>query len=251
MSELIKPEIRLIPPGLQKTLNEKSAFIDNILNQFEKDFGKISQTILVDLRDAYGNGQWSYDTVMGIFQNAGYDDAIQGYVEQYSETMKFIKREAQYSGLSFALTEKGLDLAGMFQEQNLAKLMKIKEMYAQTMVETGVKHSLEDVPFNKLVEELQKGLDGLWRNSKIEVSEGIKVFDRFIHGEQMKEAGIALFVYVGPDDEVTRESCHEVLNDPRQETGWSREEIDDSPVSFITGGGWNCRHDWMPYMEGF
>lgn len=56
--------------------------------------------------------------------------------------------------------------------------------------------------------------------------------------------------YVGPDDEKTRDFCHDVLN--RQQF-WTRdeiEELDNHPEAqllpvFIYGGGYNCRHRWI------
>jgi hypothetical protein len=138
------------------------------------------------------------------------------------------------------------------QEQHAQGLIKGMEKYSQTLVEMGVKHTLEDARFNILVAELQDELEVMGRNAKIEISEGIKTFDRAVASEQMKEAGIERFVYDGPDDDVTRDACHAVLNDPRQETGWTREDIAElDDVSFIGGGGYNCRHDWLPYIEGF
>ena len=241
----------VIATELQKIVNTKNAYIDSLIKQFETEYGTISKDILNSLKTLYRSGQWDYDTVLGVFQQAGYPETIQGFVEQYAETMKFAKEVAAYSGTEFLLSEKGMDAIGFMQEQHAQGLIKGMEKYAQTLVEMGVKHTIEGTGFNQLVADLQSELDVMGRNAKIEISEGIKTFDRAIASEQFKEAGIELFVYVGPDDELTRDSCAEVLHDPRQETGWTRDDIADSPVSFIGGGGWNCRHDWMPYIEGF
>ena len=53
------------------------------------------------------------------------------------------------------------------------------------------------------------------------------------------------FEYVGPDDEVTRDVCVATLE--MQGEGMTIAEIEaEAPVSFADGGGFNCRHEWIP-----
>jgi len=55
------------------------------------------------------------------------------------------------------------------------------------------------------------------------------------------------FTYVGPQDQVTRDICKEVLRSAKNDTGYTAEEINAlGSVDFATRGGWNCRHDWIP-----
>ena len=53
------------------------------------------------------------------------------------------------------------------------------------------------------------------------------------------------FEYVGPNDEVTRDVCQATLE--MQGKGMTMAEIEaEAPVSFADGGGFNCRHEWIP-----
>jgi len=53
------------------------------------------------------------------------------------------------------------------------------------------------------------------------------------------------FEYVGPNDEVTRDVCQATLD--MQGEGMTIAEIEsEAPVSFADGGGFNCRHEWIP-----
>ena len=53
------------------------------------------------------------------------------------------------------------------------------------------------------------------------------------------------FEYVGPNDEVTRDVCVATLE--MQGEGMTMAEIEaEAPVSFADGGGFNCRHEWIP-----
>jgi len=53
------------------------------------------------------------------------------------------------------------------------------------------------------------------------------------------------FQYIGPNDEVTRDVCQATLD--MQGEGMTIAEIEaEAPVSFADGGGFNCRHEWIP-----
>ena len=55
-----------------------------------------------------------------------------------------------------------------------------------------------------------------------------------------------LFTYFGPLDDVTRDICVEALSDPRNDTGFTVDEIETLAVDLVDGGGFNCRHTWRP-----
>ena len=51
------------------------------------------------------------------------------------------------------------------------------------------------------------------------------------------------FIYIGPDDNVTRPECSQALTEPPL----TADEINGlGYVDFDSRGGWNCRHDWVP-----
>jgi hypothetical protein len=87
-------------------------------------------------------------------------------------------------------------------------------------------------------------------------------FDRAVTNRKAKAAGISTFVYLGPDDEVTRPFCQAVLSgegaaefnvpavdgDPPVYTDEQISAMDNGqglPV-FQMGGGYNCRHKFRP-----
>ena len=53
-----------------------------------------------------------------------------------------------------------------------------------------------------------------------------------------------IFRYSGPNDEVTRPACSNTL--AIQGKGFTAEEIDGLEVGGADGGGFNCRHEWIP-----
>jgi hypothetical protein len=59
------------------------------------------------------------------------------------------------------------------------------------------------------------------------------------------------FIYVGPNDQVTRVACQNVLSISMSNNGLTLKEINDLAngsdfFGFSDRGGFNCRHDWVP-----
>ena len=61
------------------------------------------------------------------------------------------------------------------------------------------------------------------------------------------------FIYGGPIDSATRDFCLDTISDQRNTDGFTEAEIagldnGQLPNVFLTGGGYNCRHDWRPFF---
>jgi hypothetical protein len=78
----------------------------------------------------------------------------------------------------------------------------------------------------------------------------VSIFGRTVAGTKSIRAGIKKFKYVGPSPE--RQWCQQVPVGAIL----TKDEIDALPSGpggldpFYAGGGWNCRHRWVPVTEG-
>lgn len=86
-------------------------------------------------------------------------------------------------------------------------------------------------------------------NIETEVNTSLQAFNRTVSAAKAEGAGLTLFIYLGPDDKVTRPFCHEVLQ--RSPAIYERSEIDEldngqGTDAMTYGGGYNCRHQWRP-----
>jgi hypothetical protein len=84
---------------------------------------------------------------------------------------------------------------------------------------------------------------------KTELNTSLMAYQRITHLEKAKKGGITKFLYVGPDDKITRPFCQE-----RVDKIFTIEEIEKwdneqgLPAS-IYCGGYNCRHHLRPISE--
>lgn len=94
----------------------------------------------------------------------------------------------------------------------------------------------------------------LARYARQAVHDGLMDFDRAINYNMAVEAGAEKWVYIGPDDSVTRDHCEKYVGrtltldeiNKAWEGSWAGKR-EGSP--FVVGGGYNCRHHWSPTFE--
>lgn len=92
----------------------------------------------------------------------------------------------------------------------------------------------------------------IYNQVKTEVNQSLNTFYRTATVLQAKNLGLEKFLYVGPDDNVTRPFCSQLLE--RQPPIYTIKEIEamdnGQGLDVLTnGGGWNCRHEWTPVSD--
>lgn len=99
---------------------------------------------------------------------------------------------------------------------------------------------------------LDKSTDLIESQVATEVDTLLSGFSRAVTANKAAEFGLELFLYIGPDDKITRDFCHEVLS--KDPAIYSIDEIrkldnDQGLDPLIYGGGYNCRHQWAAISE--
>ena len=79
----------------------------------------------------------------------------------------------------------------------------------------------------------------------VAVNTGLRQFNDFSRYNVFKGENVK-WIYVGPDDSVTRPQCQDTLSDSRNNlsSGFSESEVGSSGTPFGLRGGYNCRHSW-------
>lgn len=109
-----------------------------------------------------------------------------------------------------------------------------------------------DTSFADLVTQLTERIG---RTAVTELNTSFAVFSSTATAEFAEQSGLELFLYDGPDDDLTRKWCEDVLS--RTPPIYTLAEIRALPpngqgLDTLTGrGGYNCRHAWAPVSEEF
>jgi len=86
-------------------------------------------------------------------------------------------------------------------------------------------------------------------NLETEINTALMAFNRTVTTSKAQSLGFDLFIYLGPEDDITRPFCEDLLQeDPAIYTIEEIQDMDNGqglPV-LQYGGGYNCRHQWRP-----
>ena len=176
----------------------------------------------------------------------GHFDAIRElFTEQYSLVQDEFKATTGKTALLNSFTRDSLD-ALIDERLNLAASFVTD--YLGDVRSAVLDSVILGQPF-KPVELLTTAEGGTFSKLKTEVDTTLMAYQRIVHLEKAKKAGIEKFLYVGPEDDITRQFCLEHVDKI-----YTREQIDamdngtDLPVA-IYCGGYNCRHHWRPVSD--
>ena len=86
-----------------------------------------------------------------------------------------------------------------------------------------------------------------------ELNTAMIAFNRSVSQAQAQRLGIQKFLYVGPDDRITRDFCKDILNRRSPPVYTEKEIASMSNGQGLNvaqyGGGYNCRHEWLPVTD--
>jgi hypothetical protein len=102
------------------------------------------------------------------------------------------------------------------------------------------------INFEKVLEDAG---DAPIHHLRTEMNTALMAYGRIVNMEKAEKAGFEKFIYIGPDDDITRPFCGEHLD--KIYTADEIAALDNGqglPVE-IYGGGYNCRHQWRPVSD--
>lgn len=187
-----------------------------------------------------------------VMVESGYFEVAERFIGGYEKTFGFMKEQFGELGIPLQFTEFDLAAFTQLQEIKLQSFAKLADD-AVDAISTSIHQSvIGSTPVNRIVENVSQTLDAtMKRHTETIVNTSLGEFDRTVNGLKAADAGIETFIYVGPNDRATRDFCNGVLSDQDSGKGFfTREEISlmingQGLDVFTSGGGWNCRHEWV------
>lgn len=83
-------------------------------------------------------------------------------------------------------------------------------------------------------------------NIKTELNTATASFFRTVTVRKSEDAGFTKFQYFGPVDSLTRPFCARYAGKVLTKDEIQKLDNGQTPNPLITGGGYNCRHEWIP-----
>jgi hypothetical protein len=181
---------------------------------------------------------------------AGLTDKLERIKELYGRELKTAKKvleaagkENVFAGVSLDDVQALIDLdVSAIKSRVFASTDKLRSAVARNIL------AGDPTAFPTLYDGLVGNLTGALET---ELNTATSAFYQTVINRQAGALGLDLWVYEGPEDDITRPFCQDLIDGGRVYTS---EEIagmangQDLPVETY-GGGYNCRHQWSPISE--
>ena len=184
----------------------------------------------------------------------GVDDILQQQTYALNDVLDEIQQEfadaglpQPFSGPTEQVVQHLMSTATDQLAQEFDAGARTVQRYISSAVTGGIKRQ-------ELVDRLAQALDATAARAKTAMDTALHSFHRSVTVTHAKDVGIEEFAYLGPMDAKTREWCAHWVD--RRATAAEFEATssqwghDTQPVPvMVWGGGWNCRHRFVPVLN--
>lgn len=178
--------------------------------------------------------------ILGLLERAGYHDLVARATDEPLDRMtaQVLKSAPKL------LTAYDLDALVALKEIRYAELLQLGEEAGIQMWRVVVDGVLGIRDIGHLVDDVADMLDVSDKIARQVYDTAVSSFSRQVAllgatGDAHEE-----FVYVGPNDHRTRPFCAALIGDVREREDIDKMDNGQLPNVMLTGGGWNCRHQW-------
>ena len=205
--------------------------------------------------DAYNVQQIDQNlrTMQTQLQEAGVGDALAEQRAVLDDLLGELREEAEGFGLPNVFgpaTDKSISMLIDGADADILQVMgKASDdvaQYLRSAIVGGMKRS-------DLLDSIAKTMGRTRKQAETVTRTSLQTFHRQVTITHARENEIEEFGYVGPRDDITRKWCRRwighrgtVAQIEATATMWGRGN-QPAPAS-VFGGGWNCRHDWIPLV---
>lgn len=242
---------REIQATLRAQVNRRDAKIQAFRNRLDRFLAINLDSILGEIESGDVQVLEAANILGGLRQaidEAGLDEAISPLLDIYRDELENIEE-------LFQLTANKPVLFSQADEQVIEQLVNFEIdrtrgqifQYAEELKSVIMRSVLTGTA--PKVSDLHEEIGDSYLNSlETELVTSVSGFVQSVNNQKAEEAGLNLFLYVGPDDDATRPFCDSVLHD-REPPIYTKEEIEEMDNDqgldvFVYGGGYNCRHQW-------
>ncbi len=228
--------------------------IDKVVNSFMTEIKSIEDNLRNDLeRLAYKMRDMTETELLlttkrlNFLQelvDKGYGQEVNNLMDEYDKLLTDAVNEAKRRGISPLKTET-VEAIQTLKDLNTEVLLGKAKAYGDEL--KG--YMFTNIYGGTSVKDIVEGIEGINLAShqlNVAVNTGLRQFSDFSRYNVFKGEDVK-WIYVGPNDGVTRPKCERTLLDKKNnlKKGFTEAQVGDSGTPFGIRGGYNCRHSWM------
>lgn len=183
-------------------------------------------------------------------QRAGLGEKLAEVEEIYAKELKAIVKQFSTLGFKNAFTAADAQFAETLVTYDVSAI-KSQVFTSVDQLKSAVMRQVLAGQQPDIPQMAADEIDSLDSKVETELRTAVSGFNQAVTNAKAKELGIGLWVYLGPEDDLTRDFCQDLLDRGPVFTEAEIEAMPDQqglPVS-VYGGGYNCRHQWRPITE--
>jgi hypothetical protein len=228
--------------------DDRNKIFDNLLKEYEKAYESFMSGLNKVLPGFIRGGPHTKSEVSFFIQEGGLNTMANEMVSKYGDVIEYTQQVSRLTGIPVVLPQRSAALLTLFKENKVADVLGSAENIINSVTEASFRHGIGEVPLNTIIKDLRETIKDQGRRLITEAHTGANMYERSVKFQQFENAGVELYFYDGPSDSRNREECSSTLSDSRQGTGWTMADIQGSATPFIACGGYNCRHEWLPFI---
>jgi hypothetical protein len=186
-----------------------------------------------------------------IINDSGYSQITDNFISEYADIIDQLQRDYIAMGINPGFTNVDRQAMRLATQFDIQRFESIGAQGAETVAKellNAVAGNGNAVDFIASVRQSVPAYFKRWA-STYATTAGAN-FNRLVEDKIQREAGITEFEYFGPMDKVTRPFCAGLLRTGDTHTRAEIAKMDNGQTAMGTvkemGGGWNCRHRWLP-----
>jgi hypothetical protein len=243
--------------GIIRRALERDRDVLKLIAELEREMRVSLKRILADLRstdketriDAAQAAQ-SLGSLYEELKAAGLGDKLEEITDIYGDELAAVRSELKRVQPDLILTDTDITAAATLIEYDFSRYGKVIEKNVgdvrSTIMRSVISGSAPDIDG-----AIDAAAPRVAAQLETELNTALSAFNQAITNQKADEVGLNVFVYLGPDDKVTRPFCKDVIDKGRVFSRAQIEAMDNEqglPV-MEAGGGWNCRHQWRPISK--
>ena len=252
-------------PDLKPIIQTQTERVDAALERFNRKVDRLAAGVRKDLHARFGGLSMSEGVISNTAGNLeilggagrfaarsatqrGYGEVVNGYLRNYQSQVVTLEEVFSTLGVRFRWQSSDRALAKRLIGRDRENLMGVVDEMAAG-ISRRARMAVGAAEFGEVMEAVEGALAKVRGNAGTLAETGINTFYRTLSGRKNEGAGIERYVYMGPDDKLTRPFCRRILD--RTFTRAKIDRMDNGQLAnvFISGGGWNCRHQWYGVTE--
>lgn len=243
---------------LSKAVKKKQEFTDKEINSFLKELKRFLdnalEEIVGEIEDGNVDPALALGKILTEIKKRGLTKQLGELTAIYGSELRKVKQTLKEYGLSANLQELNTDTVTALIK------FKVNDIENKSLEVIG---SLRPVILEQTILGQKIDLSALrdrvesklFNSVKTELNTAMLSFNRLVTATQAERLGVEKFIYIGPDDKVTRPFCQQLL-EGRSPPIYTLKEImgmdNEQGMDVLTaGGGYNCRHQWGPVSDEF